>query len=85
MLLLLSTLPGAIERLAATLRFPQLFLLTGGLFILDLVIPDLIPFVDEILLGLLTLLLGMWQKQSPTEPPREIKDVTPKDDRTPGA
>lgn len=43
---------------AASLRFPRLFLLTFGLFILDLFIPDLVPFVDEILLGLLALILG---------------------------
>lgn len=45
-------------RFAAGLRFPWLFLLTLILFLVDLVVPDLIPFVDEILLGLLALLLG---------------------------
>lgn len=43
---------------ASKLRFPKLFLLTAGLFAADLIVPDFIPFVDEILLGLLTLLLG---------------------------
>jgi len=43
---------------ASKLRFPKLFLLTAGLFVADLIVPDFIPFVDEILLGLLTLLLG---------------------------
>ncbi|PVV17723.1 MAG: hypothetical protein B6D79_16525, partial [gamma proteobacterium symbiont of Ctena orbiculata] len=38
----------------------ELFLLTASLFALDLLIPDLIPFVDELLLGLLTLLFGSW-------------------------
>ena len=32
-----------ILRIAPRLRFPQLFALTLGLFLLDLVIPDLIP------------------------------------------
>lgn len=45
------------------LRFRQLFLLMAGLFVVDLLIPDFIPFVDELLLGLLTLLLGAWKKQ----------------------
>ena len=44
----------------ARLRFPQSFMLTAGLFLLDLLIPDLLPFLDEFLLGLATLLLGMW-------------------------
>jgi len=47
-----------VSRFAARLRFPYLFLLTAGLFVLDLVIPDVIPFADELLLGLGTLLLG---------------------------
>lgn len=48
-------------RIAPRLRFPQLFALTLGLFLLDLVIPDLIPFVDELILGFATLLLGSWK------------------------
>ncbi|MCE5233016.1 MAG: DUF6116 family protein [Mizugakiibacter sp.] len=43
---------------AARLRHPQLFALVAALFLLDLLVPDPIPFVDEILLGLATLLLG---------------------------
>ena len=63
---------------AARLRFPQLFALTAALFVLDLIIPDLFPFVDEILLGLATLLLANWRKQGeePGEKP-PMKDVTP--------
>ncbi len=55
-----------------------LFLLFGGLFCLDVVIPDPIPFVDEILLGLLTLLtagLQIRNSVSPQKPP--TKNVTP--------
>jgi hypothetical protein len=73
----LSTIPAAVERMTSKLRFPQLFLLVGGLFLLDLLIPDMIPFADEILLGLLTVLLGSLQRREPTEAPREVKDVTP--------
>lgn len=54
------------------LSFPRLFLLTATLFFLDLLIPDLIPFVDEILLGLGTLLLSRWKKKPDAgEPPIE--------------
>ena len=75
--------PALIGRFAARLRFPQLFLFTAALFGLDLLIPDLIPFVDEVLLGLLTLLLGSWKRESGDvetvdtgeKPP--IKDITP--------
>ena len=53
----------ALQRFAARLRFPQLFLLTLLLFAGDLLVPDLIPLADEILLGLVTLLLGMWKER----------------------
>lgn len=56
---------------AGRLRFPTLFLVTAGLFLLDLVVPDLIPFADEILLGLATLLLSAWKRRAP--PPVDMK------------
>ncbi len=52
---------------AQNLRFKNLFLLAFGLFVLDLIIPDVIPFADEILLALVTLLLSRWKKEK-TEP-----------------
>ena len=54
-----------ISRFAAKLRYPQLFLVTAGLFVLDLVIPDVIPFADELLLGLGTLLLAGLKNREP--------------------
>jgi hypothetical protein len=45
------------RRAAGRLRYPKLLALTGALFVMDLFVPDLMPFVDEILLGLGTLLL----------------------------
>lgn len=53
-----NPLTGALLRRAENLRFPRLAALTAGLFVLDLLIPDVLPFVDEILLGLATLLLA---------------------------
>ncbi len=47
-----------ITRFAAGLRFPTLFKIVGALFLVDFFLPDLIPFADEILLALGTLLLG---------------------------
>jgi hypothetical protein len=45
------------------LRFPTLALVTGVLFLLTLLVPDPIPFVDELLLGLLTLLFANWKQR----------------------
>lgn len=54
---------------ARKLRFPQLFLLTGAVFFADLIIPDMLPFADEALLGLATLLLASLKdkRQKPEE------------------
>ena len=46
---------------ARKLRYPTLFKITAALFALTLVIPDPVPFIDEILLGLGTLLLANWK------------------------
>ena len=61
-------MPGAILRFAEKLRFPQLFLVTLTLFVIDLITPDVIPFIDEILLGLATLLIGSIRKRRVTPP-----------------
>lgn len=52
-----------LTRYVSRLRFPQLFVLTAALFAIDVVVPDFVPFADEILLALATLLLGSWKKQ----------------------
>jgi hypothetical protein len=54
---------------ARRLRYPTLFKLTAGLFALTLFIPDPVPFVDEILLGLGTLLLANWKTRGNKTPP----------------
>lgn len=56
-------LAGLVLRYAGRLRFPYLFVLTGLVFVADLLVPDLLPFADEILLGLLTVLFGSWRKR----------------------
>lgn len=64
----------AILAFADRLKFRQLFLLVGSLFLIDLLIPDFIPFADELLLGLLTLLLAAWKKDRRDEHAIEHQD-----------
>jgi hypothetical protein len=65
----------------ARLKFPQLFLLAAGLFLFDLVFPDMLPFIDEILLAIGTLVLGSWEKKvDPVDRKPPMKDVTPTGD-----
>jgi hypothetical protein len=55
---------GLLRRL--NLRFPTLFALLALLTLLDLVLPDPLPLVDELGLALLTLLLGLWRDRRGT-------------------
>ena len=85
-----ATLFSFVSRFAQGLRFPQLFMLTLGLFVLDLLIPDVLPFADELLLGLATLLLGSWRREreakrrapgEPAPPDPTVIDVEPRRDQ----
>lgn len=62
---LLAPLMGFLGRLS----YPRLFMLTAALFAFDMVIPDIVPFADEILLGLGTLLLANFKKRKEPQPP----------------
>lgn len=73
---------GMIERFASKLRYPQLFFAVSALFVIDLFVPDLIPFADEALLGLLAVLLGRIQRPRAEREPADdgsprMKNVTP--------
>ncbi len=69
----------AVQRAASRLRFPQLFAVFLALFVVDLVVPDFVPFVDELLLGLGTTLFGLWRERTavPPAPKPPEKNVTP--------
>lgn len=65
----------ALTGFAAELRFPTLFKLTVGLLLVSWLWPfDPLPFVDEILTALATLLLASWKKerQERDKPPIEL-------------
>ena len=47
-------------------RFPKLLLLFALLFVLDMMLPDFLPFVDEILLGLTTAILACLRERRST-------------------
>lgn len=53
-----ALLRDALMRYATRLRFPKLLAATLAVFALDVIIPDLLPFADEILLGLVSLMLA---------------------------
>ncbi len=61
-------------RYARRLRFPWLLALTAALFVANLLVPDPLPMVDELLLGLVTLVLAAWRRRpdasSGAQPPQ---------------
>ena len=76
MMLTRPVLLGWLVARLAQLRFPRLFAITAALFVLDLVVPDFIPFADELLLGLATALLGSWRGRKSDMPPSETRSAT---------
>ena len=49
-----------------SLRFPWLLLVTALLFVVNVFVPDAFPFVDEILLGLIAVVLGRLKRKKPS-------------------
>jgi hypothetical protein len=66
-----SVIQNRFMRYASNLRFPKLLAITAALFVIDLVFPDVVPFVDEILLGLISLLLASLRKRSSKLPQKD--------------
>jgi Family of unknown function (DUF6116) len=60
---LLTPILGFLGRLS----FPRLFMLAAALWGLDMLIPDFIPFIDELMLGIGTLLLASFRKRKDPE------------------
>jgi hypothetical protein len=61
----MSLLFGGLSRFFGRLRSPVLFTLIALLFAFDVLIPDFIPFIDEILLAAGTVMLSRWKKREP--------------------
>jgi len=68
-------IPKFIRRFLERRRFPTLMMLGGLLFIVNLLIPDPIPFVDEILLLIATIAIGSVgsKKETPEDAARDRK------------
>ena len=66
--------------LVGRLKYPWVFVLLAAVFVVDAIIPDPIPFVDEIMLALLTFLVGTWRTRGKAPP-----DVVAVDPSVPGS
>ncbi len=58
-----SSLASMFLAFANRLKFGKLFMIIVGLFFVDLLIPDFIPLIDEIILGLMAIILANLKKE----------------------
>jgi len=73
-----SPMTTLVSRLLPRMRYPYLFLVLGALFLVDLIVPDPIPLVDEILLAVLTFIAATFTTRREENP--EPRDITPPED-----
>ena len=66
-------LSGPALKAARRLKFPRLMALTAALFVVDLLVPDPVPFLDEILLGLAALILASWRESRAAPTPGSVE------------
>ncbi|MDT8437690.1 MAG: DUF6116 family protein [Wenzhouxiangellaceae bacterium] len=62
-------LPAFIRRFLERRRFPTLLLIAAAALVVNILIPDAIPFIDELLMLLATLLIGSLRKPQPQNTP----------------
>ena len=72
----------AITKFLGGLRFRNLFLVAATLFVVTLVVPDFIPFADELLFGLATLLLARWKDRDAEAKTSDSSSNPPSDAKT---
>ena len=65
-----------LSRYLESLRFPWLLLLATLLFVVNLFIPDALPFIDEILLAIVAIILGKLKRkpENAEQPANETAD-----------
>ena len=74
---------GLIQRFLGKLKYPQLFVVVAALFAADMIVPDFIPFLDEILLAAMTLLLGSLRDRDSGKPSQGAETKPPEKNITP--
>jgi hypothetical protein len=80
-----SPVTSLVQRLLPRLRYPYLFLALAALLLVDLVLPDPLPLVDEAMLAVLTFLAGTWRtRREPEPPPEEERTALGEGDRDDG-
>lgn len=68
---------GPIQRFLERRRFPTLFLILAALFGANLFIPDAIPFVDELIMLVATVIVGSFRERRKGGPDAQETDESP--------
>lgn len=58
-----TAIKGGVFAWLARRRFPTLLVIAAGLLVADMFMPDPVPFIDEILLMIVTTALASWRKR----------------------
>ncbi len=71
---------GPIQRFLERRRFPTLFLILAGLFGANLFIPDPIPFIDEMIMLVVTVIVGAFRerRKSDSDAPDQTTQQPPR-------
>lgn len=56
--------PGRVTTFLDRLSTSNLVFLVAAVFLVDLFVPDMLPVVDEVVLGVLTILLARWRSDA---------------------
>lgn len=57
-----------------SLKFPVLLVVTAVIFVVNVFIPDVVPFIDEVFLALIVALLSRLKRRKPEPEPEPEKD-----------
>ncbi len=63
----MKSIVSRLSRYLESLRFPWLLLLASLLFVVNLFVPDALPFIDEILLAVVAIILGRLKRKPGVE------------------
>ena len=56
-------LPGFVKRFLERRRFPTLMLIAAAIFVVNLFVPDPLPFADEVLMLIATIFIGSFRER----------------------
>ena len=67
---------GPVQRFLERRRFPTLFLILAALFGANLVIPDAIPLIDELIMLVVTVIVGAFRERRRDRQDDEAESVS---------